>query len=398
MVEISEVENEVMVDAIVDQWEKKKSQKTSVNMSKNGDPELPPQLNELKSKTTDELMEELNKLPFFMNDLNVAEDGSNANEVEALKALAYEGEPDEIATNFKTQGNDCYKAKKYKDAVTYYTKGLDVCCGVSDIDAALYLNRAACNLELKNYRRAINDCKECLMKQPNNIKALYRASRAYFAIDHFAEAKKTLEFASSIDDKNLAVKGLITKVDEKLADIQRRKEEKQRREEEELKVKQTLENALKLRGMTAVESSYGNDTIGDAKMHLEDPTDVETQLIIPTMILYPTIDEFDVVSEVSELTTPYEVMELIFGDRPEEFFHDGRHDNFKPKKLEAYMELLDGGLVKVGKKVPFNEALMCQNPKIPLFDHILRVYFVPKTDSADWLKRWIKEDALKRRS
>lgn len=398
MVEISEVENDAMVDAIVEQWEKKKFAKDAVNMSKNGDPELPPQLNEIQSKTTDELMEDLNKLPFFMNDLNVAQDGSNADVVEALKALAYEGDPDEIATNFKTQGNDCYKAKKYKDAITYYTKGLDVDCGVDSIDAALYLNRAACNLEMKNYRRAINDCKECLIKQPDNVKALYRASKAYFSIELFDEAKVTLEFAVSIDDKNLAVNSLLIKVNDKLADIQKKKEEKQRREDEALKVKETLENAIKLRGMSTVESSYGNDTIGDAKMHLEDPTDIETQLIIPTMILYPTIDEFDVVSEVSELTTPFEIMEMIFGDRPDGFFEDGRHNNFKPKKLEAYMELLDGGLVKIGKKVAFNEALMCQKPQIPLFDHILRVYFVPKIDSADWLKRWIKEDALKRRN
>lgn len=32
-------------------------------------------------------------------------------ELEALKALAYEGEPHEIAENFKKQGNELYKAK-----------------------------------------------------------------------------------------------------------------------------------------------------------------------------------------------------------------------------------------------------------------------------------------------
>lgn len=398
MVEISEVDNDAMVEALANEYARRKAENTSVNLAKNGDPELPPQLSEIQAKTTEQLMEDLNKLPFFMNDLNVAEDGSNADEVEALKALAYEGEPDEIANNFKNQGNDCYKAKKYKDAVTYYTKGLDIACGVESIDAALYLNRAACNLELKNYRRSINDCKECLKKQPSNVKALYRASRAYFSIDHLDEAKVTLEFAISIDDKNLAVNSLLVKVNDKLSDLQRRKKEKKKKEEEEMKVKETLETAISLRGMTTVESSYGNDTIGDAVMHLEEPTDVETQLIFPTMILYPTIDEFDVVSEVSELTTPFELMEMVFGERPESFFEDGRHNNFKPKKLEAYMELLDGGLVKIGKKVAFNEALMCQKPQIPLFDHILRVYFVPKIDSADWLKKWIKEDALKRRT
>lgn len=399
MVEITELDDS-MVDSIVDQWEKsnKNKQTDSTNTNNNtGEPELPPQLNEIQSKTTEELMDDLNKLPFFMNELNVAEDGSNADEVEALKALAYEGEPDEIATNFKNQGNECYKAKKYKDAITYYTKGLDVCCDVKEIDAVLYLNRAACNLELKNYRRCINDCKECLTREPQNVKALFRASKAYFAIDLFDEAKITLDFALSIDSDNLAVKKLYKQIETKLKDIERRKQAKLAKEKELAEIQQKLYEALKLRGITTVQSSYGNDTIGDAKMHLEDPKDVETQIILPTMVLYPTLDEFDVVSEVSELTTPYELMEMIFGDRPASFFEDGKHTNFKPKRLEAYMETLDGGLVKIGKKIAFNEALMCQNPKIPLFDNILRVYFVPKDDSASWLKTWIKSDALKRR-
>ena len=48
----------------------------------------------------------------------------------------------EIATNFKNQGNDCYKFKQYKNAVEYYTKGLDVKCDVDAINVALYINRA----------------------------------------------------------------------------------------------------------------------------------------------------------------------------------------------------------------------------------------------------------------
>ncbi|GMM30878.1 HSP70/90 family co-chaperone [Martiniozyma asiatica (nom. inval.)] len=400
MVEISELENDAAVDAIINEWEKRNKNQDATTVKNQqsavGEPELPPQMQEIASKPTEEIMADLNKLPFFMNELSVAEDGSNETEVEALKALAYDGEPDEIAENFKNQGNDCYKAKKYKDAVEYYTKGLNVECGVKHIEAALYLNRAACNLELKNFRMTINDCKECLIRQPKNVKACYRAAKAYFSINHLDEAQATLDFAYSIDDKNLAVNTLIKQVNAKVDQIRKKAEEKKKREEENQKINDTLDKALKLRGITTVHSSYGKDTTGEAKLHLEDPHDVETQLIIPTMILYPTIDEFDVISEVSELSTPYELMELVT-DRPDEWFQDGIHDNFKPKKLEAYMELEDGGLIKIGKKIPVNEVLMTPNPKIPLFDNILRIYLVPKIDTAEWLKKWNKREALERR-
>ncbi|GAV28448.1 hypothetical protein PMKS-001919 [Pichia membranifaciens] len=403
MVEITELGNDAAVEALVDEWEKKQKldtheeSKRENKTSTNGNPELPPQVAEVSSKSTEEIMAELNKLPFFMNDLECGEDGEERPEVEALKALAYEGEPDEIAENFKKQGNDCYKTKKYQDAVEFYTKGLNVCCDVKYIEAALYLNRAACNLELKNYRRCINDCKECLMRQPKNVKALFRAAKAYFAIEHYDEALKVLSFAVSIDDKNLAVNTLLQKCEGKIAYIEELKEKKRKREEEKLKVKLDLESALKARGVTSIKSSYGTDKIGDACMHLEEAHDIETQLIIPAIIIYPTVDEFDVVSEVSELTTPMELMELIM-DRPEEFFKDGKHENFKPKKLEAYMETEEGGLVKIPKKGSINQVLMSPNPRVPLFDNILRLYFVPKVDSANWISNWKKQDALSKRA
>jgi tetratricopeptide (TPR) repeat protein len=402
MVEITELTNDQAVDALVDEWEKKQKEQTkntqssSKNTSSNGEPELPPQLAEVSSKSTEEIMAELNKLPFFMNNLNYDEDDETRPEIEALKSLAYEGEPDEIAENFKKQGNDQYRVKQYKNAVEFYTKGIDIECGDKYIEAALYLNRAACNLELKNYRKCINDAKQCLVRQPKNVKALFRAAKAFFAIELYDEAKQVLEFAYSIDTKNAAVNALIKTVDAKIKYIEDLKQKKRKREEERLKVEQNLQKALDARGITSIHSSYGTDTIGDAKIHLEDSHDIETQLIIPTIVIYPTVDEFDVISEVSELTSPLELMELVM-DRPESYFQDGKHTNFRPKKLEAYMETEDGGLVKIPKKNPVNQVLMSQKPKIPLFDNILRIYFVPKVDSADWIAKWKKQDALAKR-
>ncbi|CAI7047440.1 BEM_collapsed_G0003680.mRNA.1.CDS.1 [Saccharomyces cerevisiae] len=148
-----------------------------------GDPELPPQLSEFKDKTSDEILKEMNRMPFFMTKLDETDGAGGENvELEALKALAYEGEPHEIAENFKKQGNELYKAKRFKDARELYSKGLAVECEDKSINESLYANRAACELELKNYRRCIEDCSKALTINPKNVKCYYRTSKAFFPI------------------------------------------------------------------------------------------------------------------------------------------------------------------------------------------------------------------------
>ncbi|KAL8931886.1 MAG: hypothetical protein Q9211_006666, partial [Gyalolechia sp. 1 TL-2023] len=45
-------------------------------------------------------------------------------QVEALRALQYEGTRAEIAQGFKERGNEMVAEKRWKDAKEYYTKGL----------------------------------------------------------------------------------------------------------------------------------------------------------------------------------------------------------------------------------------------------------------------------------
>lgn len=96
-------------------------------------------------------------------------------ELEALRALQYEGTPTEIAQGFKEQGNEVVKMKRWKDGKEYYTKGLAVLVqqrkkrvseapqteyepatpekeaetqNGKELEEACYVNRALCNLEL----------------------------------------------------------------------------------------------------------------------------------------------------------------------------------------------------------------------------------------------------------
>lgn len=96
-------------------------------------------------------------------------------ELEALRALQYEGTPTEIAQGFKEQGNEVVKMKRWKDGKEYYTKGLAVLVQQKkkrvseasqkvyepatpekeaeirkekELEEVCYVNRALCNLEL----------------------------------------------------------------------------------------------------------------------------------------------------------------------------------------------------------------------------------------------------------
>ncbi|KAK6201687.1 uncharacterized protein RJT21DRAFT_37328 [Scheffersomyces amazonensis] len=378
-------------DKLISEWEKRRY------VPKHGDPALPPQLSELHDKSTEDVMKELNRLPFFMTELDETDGEGGENEtLEALRTLVYDGEPHEIATNFKNQGNDAYKGKQYKVAIEYYTKGLEVECDDKSINTALLSNRAACNLELKNYRKCIEDCKKVLSIDESNIKACYRAGRAFFAVERYEEAQQILEYGLTVDPSNKDVKAVLDKVVAKQKSIEEARLKKERELEHKKMVQSILDNSIKLRHYTIIKSSAPADLLEDAKIRLEDEKDYESQLIFPAMILYPTTDEFDFIAEVGELTSPLEILEMVL-NRPREWFEDPKHKDFTVKKLECYMETETGGLIKVGKKISINNALMNEKPKAPLFDNGLRLYVVPKTQSADWLSKWSKEAALAKR-
>ena len=131
----------------------------------------------MKDKSVDELIKEMKRVPLFMTSLDEtdAEDGENM-ELEALKALAYEGTRAEIAQNFREQGTELIKAeKRYAEAREFYTKALlalkapppapdpeqgpqviEIDEGAEEkkersIEEVCLVNRALCNLEMSNY-------------------------------------------------------------------------------------------------------------------------------------------------------------------------------------------------------------------------------------------------------
>lgn len=125
-------------------------------------PSLPPHLASEPELTVDELATDLKKSPFFMTSMDDVGDEYNE-QIEAIRALMYEGTRAEIAEGFKEEGNELAKAKKWSDAKQFYTKGIlalrverkaeDATGEEEDkrervLKEAFLVNRALCHLEL----------------------------------------------------------------------------------------------------------------------------------------------------------------------------------------------------------------------------------------------------------
>jgi hypothetical protein len=143
-------------------------------------PTMPPAMENIRQYTADEVVTMLNRTPLFMTTLDETDGQGGVNEeLEALRALAYEGTRAEVAGNFREQGNEQARAKQWIHAKGFYdqalatlrapqteqpedTPELDIIQLDADeeakkerlIEEACYVNRALCNLELSKQQSA----------------------------------------------------------------------------------------------------------------------------------------------------------------------------------------------------------------------------------------------------
>lgn len=155
------------------------AQQSSQHAAPGPSADMPPAMAEIKSQAVDKVLEEMNRMPLFMTNLDETDgEGGQNDALEALRALAYEGTRAEIAENFRQQGNDCARTKQWTDAKEFYDKALAALRGPQNnpdpdaegpevieveldeaeearkekaIEEACHVNRALCNLEKSEY-------------------------------------------------------------------------------------------------------------------------------------------------------------------------------------------------------------------------------------------------------
>uniref|UniRef100_A0A1A9VZE2 Tetratricopeptide repeat protein 4 n=1 Tax=Glossina brevipalpis TaxID=37001 RepID=A0A1A9VZE2_9MUSC len=151
----------------------------------------------------DRWQEEMEKHPFFMRKAPQPGDEVHPMFV-GLQKLKYDPEEntkEELALNYKEDGNFNMKHKKFRMAVYSFTEGLKVKCDNIEVQAILYNNRSAAQFFLKNYRSALADAQMALSYKPNYIKALWRAAQCAFHLQRFDLCSELCEnFLENCDD------------------------------------------------------------------------------------------------------------------------------------------------------------------------------------------------------
>jgi tetratricopeptide (TPR) repeat protein len=371
--------------------------------------DLPPAMAEVKSQSVDELLEQMNRMPLFMTSLDETDgEGGENMALEALKAMAYEGTRAEMAENFRQQGNECARAKQWTDAKEFYDKAIAALKGPQNnpdpdaegpdvipveldeeeeakkekaIGEAVYVNRALCNLEKKNYRSCIQDCAATLRVNPSNIKAFYRSGTACLALDKLKEAEWACDQGLALDAANAPLKTLKTKIitrKDYTASVEKARRE---REEKAASERATLALALKARNYMTRSTDKAPD-LEDATVKLENAMDPSSLLTLPVIILYPMHGQSDFVKAFNEREKLDQHLEYIF-PLPWDTQHEYSVDN-----VEAYMETSAGGLIKVGKKMSLSKVLGSGKPEI--VDGLVTISVVPKDKAAGWIEEFKK--------
>ncbi|CAE7352404.1 ttc4 [Symbiodinium pilosum] len=90
------------------------------------------------------------------------------------------------AEAFKKKGNERLKdntKSAAREALEFFTSGLEVRCSDPKLNAQLFSNRAHVRLLLRQFVEAVDDCRKAIDRDPKNIKAYWRAARASLHLD-----------------------------------------------------------------------------------------------------------------------------------------------------------------------------------------------------------------------
>ncbi|XP_023217001.1 tetratricopeptide repeat protein 4-like [Centruroides sculpturatus] len=315
----------------------------------------------------DKWEEEMEKHPVFRTQ-PIKEGEEVSPLIEALQQLKYdpnENTPEELAKNYKEDGNENFRLKKYRWAIDCYSEGLKQNCQDADLRVQLFTNRAAAHFHLGNYRSSLNDAIEARTLKTTHMKAIVRGSLCFFELKLYKECIEWCSEGLAIDKENETLKELkinamkLKKLKEqemKQKSLQNKKDDESNR-----KLKQAImERGIKIKPrMPHLEPEWDihdletSHPAAKQNVHL----DKDNNLIWPVYFLYPEFAEMDFIQEFGENTRFFDHLKVMFGS-PENRPEWDKTNSYIPEKLQIYFEYSEEDcLVSVNKNSTLQEIL-----------------------------------------
>ncbi|KAJ2305784.1 HSP70/90 co-chaperone [Coemansia sp. RSA 2706] len=335
------------------------------------------------SERLEKLNQDLESIPLFMTQL--PDEGNEA--VEALKTLASEEPPEEMAATYKGEGNLSFKRGRYHDALKHYTHALEYDHDNVDLRVTLLTNRAAVNLELENYGRVLQDCSSALKLKSQTPKALFRAAKACIMLSKFAEAHECCDWVLRMDPGNAELLRLQDEVRQAQLKFEERGRAQEERERQRLARREMLRRAVEIRSRLTFDLSPENAKkkdlypweVSEHQVELDHDTG---HLLWPVAFLYPESKESDFVQHFDESVTLYDMLAQVLSNPPP--WDSQSAPRYTVDNVDTYfMARPVGGvekderLVKVSSKLRL--ASILDNPKYVILDGFPSFLVLPRT-------------------
>ncbi|PHH64800.1 hypothetical protein CDD81_3866 [Ophiocordyceps australis] len=393
------------------------------------------------TKTVDQVWAELNSCPLFMTEME-----PNNDDIAALQALSYEGTRLSVSLDMRERGNECFGVGGYVDAQEFYTKGVQVLTTREEDEEKkggkekgddekeeekeeeekeekkmleiLLVNRAACHFALRNYRSAWLDCAAALRCNARNVKALFRAARALLAVERVDEAQdaclRGIEVArqlveqeqqqgqaASMDNKDkdkdkdkdkaktqgqlAALESLAAQISDRATALDTTRRTASARHALAARRARLVAAALAARNIPTRRTAQRplHDAVDAAIALVPDPDDAHSALAFPTLLLYPLRLESDFIRAVVESDCLASHLAYIL---PPPWDTPGPGGPvYTPQSVSCYLETRNGGLLKLGKRVPLLKAL--STGSVQILDQLLRIFVVPTSEADGWVAK-----------
>jgi len=112
------------------------------------------------------------------------------------------------ALEYKQQGNDFVKQKKWDKAIASYSEAIKI----FPYDAIFYANRALCHLKRDNLYSAEADCSSAIQLDNTYVKAYHRRVTARLGLKQYEEAMKDVQKIAELEPCNKETETLLNQV------------------------------------------------------------------------------------------------------------------------------------------------------------------------------------------